>query len=218
MIRIFVADDHPVVRAGIRMMVDGAPELVLIGESSNGRETIEAIGRDAPEVIVLDLWMEGNDGVEIVRSVRAIAPATRILVFSMSNESVLGPRVLRAGGAGYLMKDRGLDELKIAIETVAGGSRYLSPALATELTNLALRTGRAPGAKREVELALLTDRELQVFRLVGQGRSSAVIAKSLNVSTKTVGRHRENLKNKLNLANSAELVQRAMEMLRARLV
>ncbi|MEI9898093.1 MAG: response regulator transcription factor [Chthoniobacter sp.] len=215
--RVQVADDHPVVRTGVRLIVESAPDCEFLGETVDAATTFAAVEAHPPDVLVLDLWMGGNDGLDLIRRLCATHPQTRILIYSMADEQVFGPRALRAGAAGFLRKDRGLDELLQAIRTVAGGRRSISAALADELMEAGLR-GVHSGETRPSELSALTDRELQVLRLIGRGVSSARIAETLNISPKTVGAHRENLKNKLRLADAAELAQRAASLLEHRLL
>jgi DNA-binding NarL/FixJ family response regulator len=214
--RIQVADDHPIVRTGVRLIVESAPDCEFLGETADAVTTFAAVERNPPDVLVLDLWMGGNDGLDLIHRLHTSHPQIRILVYSMADEQVFGPRVLRAGAAGFLLKDRGLDELLQAIRMVASGRRAISPALADELMEAGLRGVRA-GEMKPFELGALTDREIQVLRLIGRGQSSAKIAETLKISQKTVGTHRENLKNKLRLADGAELAQRAAAMVKERL-
>jgi DNA-binding NarL/FixJ family response regulator len=165
--RVQVADDHPIVRTGVRLIVESAPDCEFLGETADAATTFAAVERNPPDVLVLDLWMGGNDGLDLIHRLRASHPQIRILVYSMADEQVFGPRVLRAGAAGFLLKDRGLDELLQAIRMVASGRRAISPALADELMEAGLRGVRA-GETKPVALGALTDRELQVLRLIGR--------------------------------------------------
>lgn len=216
-IRVQVADDHPVVRSGVRMLIESTPDCELTAETVDATTTFAVVEKSPPDVLVLDLWMGGNDGLDLIRRITASQPQTRILIYSMSEESVFGPRALRAGAAGFLLKSRGLDDLLQAIRTVAAGRRSISPELAEDLMAAGLH-GTKPGSQgKPQELSGLTDRELQVLRLIGSGQTSAKIAEMLNISLKTVGAHRENLKSKLGLANAAELAERAVTLVKQRL-
>jgi DNA-binding NarL/FixJ family response regulator len=215
--KVHVADDHPVVRTGVRMTIESAPDCLFVRETVDASSTMAAVIADPPDVLVLDLWLGGNDGVELIRQLGASRPEVRVLVYSMADERVFGPRVLRAGAAGFVRKDRGLDEVLEAVRTIASGRRAISPELADELVEAGLQGGR-PADKETPELRGLTDREVQVLRLIGRGFSSARIAESLRISPKTVGAHRENLKNKLGLADAATLAQRGAALLEQRLL
>jgi DNA-binding NarL/FixJ family response regulator len=217
LIHVQVADDHPVVRTGVRLIVDSAPDCVFLGETTDAETTFAAIEMRPPDVLVLDLWMGGNDGLDLIHRLTASHPQTRILIYSSADERVFGPRALRAGAAGFMPKVRGLDELLQAIRTVAGGRRAISAALGEELMEAGLRGVRA-GEAEAPELSTLTDRELQVLRLIGHGHGSAKIAERLKISPKTVGAHRENLKNKLQLADGAALAERAVTLVKERLL
>jgi DNA-binding NarL/FixJ family response regulator len=204
--RVAVIDDHPIVRVGVRLMLEAEAGLTCIGEAGSVTEAFALVEAESPNMIVLDLWMGGNDGLELVRNLRAIAPEMEILVYSMNDELIYGPRVLRAGAAAYVMKDSGLSELSKAISTVCAGERYISERLSESLVAESL--GTRPSSEAQL-VAGLTDRELQILRLLGTGKMTGEIAETLNISPKTVGAHRENLKSKLGVDSAAELAQRA---------
>jgi DNA-binding NarL/FixJ family response regulator len=206
---VAIIDDHPIVRIGVRLMLEAEDELTCVGEAGSVREAVDLVETAAPDIIVLDLWMGGNDGLELVRNLHAIAPNMDILIYSMNEELVYGPRVLRAGAAGYVMKDSGLAELSKAIRSVCTGERYVSSRLSQSLVAESLGT---PPSSESQQVAGLTDRELQILRLLGSGNSTGEIAGRLNISPKTVGAHRENLKGKLGVDSAAELAQRATVM------
>lgn len=205
---VIVADDHPIVLSGIRLLLRGAKDFKLLAEAGDGEATLTAIRQNVPDLLILDLWMGSNDGLELLRSIHKEWPSIRILVYSMNDECHYGIRTLRAGAAGYLMKSHGLDELLRALQTIASGARYLSPVLAKELIDNGLNPH--PDPAKPASLSILSDREIQVLRLIGMGSTTAMISRELGISVKTVGTHRENLKNKLNAGNSASLVQKAV--------
>jgi DNA-binding NarL/FixJ family response regulator len=207
---VIAADDHPIVLSGIRLILRSSGDFSLLAETEDGATTLAAIEQTVPDLLILDLWMGDNDGIDLLRKIHERWPSIRVLVYSMNDERSYGTRVLRAGAAGYLMKSHGLDELLVALRVIAAGGRYLSPDLSAELIGEGLQSKSGPA--RPSALAGLTDRELQVLRLIGMGNTTAFIAKSLNISTKTVGAHRENLKNKLNLANAASLARQAVHL------
>lgn len=205
---VIAADDHPVVLSGIRLALRGTKDFTLLAETADGPSILAAIANKVPDLLILDLWMGGNDGIELLRRIHEEWPSIRVLVYSMNDERSYGARALRAGAAGYLMKSSGLDELVRALRIVASGERYIGPALATELIGNGLHAN--PDLMKPASLESLSDRELQILRLIGKGQSTATISKELNISTKTVGAHRENLKNKLNTGDSVTLVQKAI--------
>lgn len=207
---VIAADDHPVVLSGIRLVLRGVEDFKLLAETEDGETTLAAIQREVPDLLILDLWMGDNDGIDLLRRICEGWPSVRVLVYSMNDERSYGERALRAGAAGYLMKSHGLDELLVALRVVAAGGRYLSADLAAELIGSGLHL--KPGPAKPSALAGLSDRELQILRLIGMGQTTDSISKGLNISVKTVGTHRENLKNKLNLANTSALARQAAHL------
>ena len=204
------ADDHPVVLSGIRLALRAAGDFTLLAETADAATTLAAFEQTAPDLLILDLWMGDNDGIDLLRRICEGWPSVRVLVYSMNDERSYAVRALRTGAAGYLMKSHGLDELLNALRIIAAGGRYLSAELASELIGSGLHLKAGPAKPNA--LASLSDREMQILRLIGMGLTTSVIAKNLNISTKTVGTHRENLKNKLNLANSSALVRQAVHL------
>jgi DNA-binding NarL/FixJ family response regulator len=213
---IIAADDHPVVLSGIRLALRGTEDFNLLAEARDGTSTLAAIRENVPDLLILDLWMGDNDGMELLRSIRDGWPSIRVLVYSMNDERIYGVRALRMGAAGYLMKSHGLDELLNALRIIAAGERYLSPVLAAELIGSSLHPHHDPS--KPTALAALSDREIQILRMIGRGQTTAAISKELGISVKTVGAHRENLKNKLNAGNSASLVQMAVQLVENRVL
>lgn len=213
---VIAADDHPVVLSGIRLVLRGSGDFTLLAETADGATTLAAIEQTVPDLLILDLWMGENDGIELLREILKRWPSIRVLVYSMNDERSYGPRALRAGAAGYLMKSQGLDELLRALRIVAEGGRYLSQDLAAELIGSSLHP--SPDPAKPAGLSTLSDREFQVLRLIGKGYSTSAIAHELQISPKTVGAHRENLKNKLDAENSASLVQKAILLVETRVL
>ncbi len=207
---VIAADDHPVVLSGIRLALRGSGDFTLLAETADGAATLAAIEQSVPDLLILDLWMGEKDGIELLRRIHEGWPSIRVLVYSMNDERSYGARALRAGAAGYLMKSHGLDELLRALRIIASGKRYVSPDFAMELIGHGLHPHS--DESKPTGLANLSDREIHVLRLIGRGYSTAAIAKGLNISAKTVGAHRENLKNKLNAGNSASLVRKAVQL------
>jgi two-component system, NarL family, response regulator LiaR len=195
-IRVLIADDHAVVRQGLRTFLDLQEDLEVVGEAADGREAVEAAERDAPDVVLMDLVMPGMDGIAAIRALRERVPGVRaIALTSFGDDERVFPAV-RAGAAGYLLKDVEPAELVRAIRVVHAGQSVVHPAVASrlleELADDGAATGRAPGE-------VLTARERDVLRLIAQGRSNKVIARELGVSEKTVKTHVSHILGKLGV-------------------
>lgn len=206
-IRILLADDHELVRAGFRSLLEKQPDMEVIGEARDGREAVRAARDQKPNVVVMDLAMPGLGGIEATRQIAADLPGVKVLCLSMHRDRRWVLPVLEAGGAGYLIKDSALEELAKAIRAVMAGQTYLSSAVAGAVVE-AYRTGRsdAPAAAA----SLLTAREREVLQLVAEGHSNKDIASQLNLSPKTVGTYRERLMQKLDIHTVAGLVKYAI--------
>jgi DNA-binding NarL/FixJ family response regulator len=205
MIRVLLADDHHVVRAGLKELLSGAGDIEVAGEATNGHEVLERIRADDFDVAVLDMSMPGRSGIELIRLVKAEKPKLRILMLSMHSEEQWAVRALRAGASGYLTKDSAPDELIAAIRRIAGGGAYVTAETAQRLALDANRDADAPPHTR------LSDREFQVFRLLAGGASVGEIARQLALSVKTVSTHKTHIMEKMGLANPAELIRYALE-------
>lgn len=204
--RVLIVDDHPIVRQGLRRMIEPEPDLVVCGEVQTEREARAAIRALVPDVVIVDISLAQGDGLELVRDVHAQYPDLPMLVLSMHDELIYAERMLAAGASGYIMKQAASDQLLLALRQVLAGGRYLSEALAASLGQ-----GRGEGAGGMVDpIDRLSNRELQVLSLIGRGLSSREAADGLGLSVKTVETHRQSLKRKLNLATNAQLVQYAI--------
>jgi DNA-binding NarL/FixJ family response regulator len=201
--RVLIVDDHPIVRQGLRRMIEPEPDLVVCGEVQTEREARAAIRALVPDVVIVDISLAQGDGLELVRDVHAQYPELPMLVLSMHDELIYAERMLAAGASGYIMKQAASDQLLLALRQVLSGGRYLSEALAASLGQ-----GRAEGMVDPIDR--LSNRELQVLSLIGRGLSSREAADGLGLSVKTVETHRQSLKRKLNLATNAQLVQYAI--------
>jgi len=208
--RIVIADDHPIVRAGVRLLAESENGLELVGEASSKRETLQMIEDHEPDVLVLDLWLGKDDGMEILRELRRNQNAVRVLIYSMNDENLYGPRAMAAGADGYLMKDHGLEELAIAIDRIVSGKRYMSESFTEKVIAASFDGGSERSDDESISVHGLTDRELQILRLIGCGMSTGEVALSLGISPKTIGTHRENMKNKLGVGSAQELVRLAV--------
>lgn len=204
--RVLIVDDHPIVRQGLRRMIEPEPDLVVCGEVQTEREARSAIRALAPDVVIVDISLGQGDGLELVRDVHAQHPDLPMLVLSMHDELIYAERLLAAGASGYIMKQAASELLLIALRQVLAGGTYLSDSLASNLG----RTERAAPAGSVDPIGRLSNRELQVLSLIGRGLSSREAAEALGLSVKTVETHRQGLKRKLNLATNAQLLQYAI--------
>ncbi|HEU0053468.1 MAG TPA: response regulator transcription factor [Longimicrobium sp.] len=206
-IRILLADDHAVMRAGLRALLAAEPDLEVVGEAATGEEAVERAAALRPDVVVMDLAMPGMGGLAAIRRLAAGTPSARVLALTLHGESEYLLPVLEAGGSGYMTKDRADRDLLEAIRVVARGDVYLDPVSA----RLLVRDFRAPrGEAREEPLARLSAREREVLALTAEGYSSAEIGGRLGISGKTVETYRERLMDKLNLHHRSELVRLAL--------
>ncbi len=206
--RVLIVDDHPIVRQGLRRMIESEPDLAVCGEAQSEREARAAIRELRPDVVIVDISLAQGDGLELVRDVHAQYPDLPMLVLSMHDELIYGERLLAAGASGYIMKQAASDQLLVALRQVLDGGVYLSESLSA---NLARTRGEgAAGAPVGDPIDRLSNRELQVLSLIGRGFSSREAADTLGLSVKTVETHRQSLKRKLNLATNAQLLQYAI--------
>lgn len=204
-VRILLADDHTLVRAGVRRILEAQPGITVVGEVSDGEAALDFLRADPVDVLVLDLTMPGTDGFEVLRQVKATLPGMKVLVLTMHTNAEYMARAVQDGADGYLLKDSAVQDLVAAIEAVQAGRAYYSPPVQRELTEL-LRAHSAPPRPMDT----LTDREREVLRLVVKGLSTKEIASQLDISTRTVETHRANLMRKLNLKSVALLTQFAI--------
>jgi len=206
--RVMIVDDHPVVRHGLRELLAHEPDLVLCGEADSAEEAMRLVPTLMPDLVIVDILLKGTNGIDLVKRLRALHPECRMLVASMHDESFLAERALRAGAMGYVCKQEPVERMLEAIRNVLRGGVYLTPDMTARIIQAATPRGRGDSAS---SIPRLSDRELEVFEAIGRGRSTRAIAETLNLSVKTVETHRENIKRKLSLKNSTELVQRAWQ-------
>ena len=205
MIRVLLADDHPIVRAGLKEILAGTGDITVAGEATNGQEVMARVRGHDYDVAVLDLSMPGRSGIELIKQVKDEKPKLRILVLTMHSEEQYAVRALKAGASGYLTKDSAAEQLVAAIRRIAAGGAYVSPETAERLA-----LGAAPGAEVAPH-TLLSDREFQVLQLIAGGQSVGEIARRLSLSVKTVSTHKTRILQKMGLANQAELIRYALE-------
>jgi DNA-binding NarL/FixJ family response regulator len=206
--RVLIVDDHPIVRHGVRRMIESESDLTVCGEAASEPEARMLIRELKPDVAIVDLSLERGDGLDLVRDVHAQHPELPILVLSMHDESIYAERLLAAGAMGYIMKQAASEQLIVALRRVLGGRVYLSEALSR---TLGARGAEASAGEVADPVRRLSNRELQVLNLIGRGMSSRIVASELGLSVKTIESHRQSLKHKLNLETNAQLLQYAMK-------
>jgi two-component system invasion response regulator UvrY len=203
MIKIFIADDHPVVRQGVRQIVAVHDDLVVAGEATTGRETVERLPQLTCDVVLLDLSLPDIDGLELLKELRRARPQMPVLILTMHSEAQFALRALKAGAAGYVTKESAPSELVTAIRKVVVGGHYVTAGLAERLAANISGGGAMPHES-------LTDREYQVFRLMAAGQSSRQIATALSLSIKTVSTHRARIFEKMQMSSAAQLAAYAV--------
>jgi DNA-binding NarL/FixJ family response regulator len=205
--RFLLVDDHPFMRAGLGALIDRQPDLAVCGEAGNPAEAFAQLRDTKPDLVLTDLTMPGRSGLEFIKDLLAAAPALTVLVISMHDEAVYAERALRAGARGYIMKEAGGENLLAAIRQVLRGEVYVSPKMSARILEN-LSGARPRGSSSPIEK--LTDREFEVFQLIGQGKSTRDIAAQLSLSPKTVDVHRANIKEKLGLQDATALIRHAV--------
>ncbi|MEX0741697.1 MAG: response regulator transcription factor [Phycisphaeraceae bacterium] len=206
--RVLIVDDHPIVRHGLAQLIDGASSLEVCGQVANASEALDAIRQMKPHVAVIDISLEGGNGLELIKQVKAEGCTTKMLVSSMHDELLYAERALRAGAMGYINKAEGTERIIEAIQQILDGRIYLSGPMTERVLH---RMMRNDGKLGESPIDTLSDRELEVFEMIGQGQTTKEIAKKLHLSPKTIETHREHIKTKLNLSNNNELVRHAVQ-------
>ena len=204
MIRIVVADDHTIVREGLKTLLSAAGDLEVVGEAPDGFEVMKRVRELDFDLLLLDMSMPGKSGIELIKQVKGEKPKLKILVLSMHEEHQYAVRAIRAGASGYLTKESASRQLVEAIRKVASGGAFISSAVAEQLA-----LGAMPDAQGPLH-ATLSDREFQVFRMLAEGRSISDIAERLNLSVKTVSTHKANILHKMNMATSGDLIRYAI--------
>lgn len=207
--RILIVDDHPLVREGLATRIALQPDLQVCGEAGTEDEAIALVGQTGPDLVLVDIALKSGHGIELVKQIKQRHPTVKTLVVSGFQESLYAERALRAGALGYLNKQESNEKVIDAIRTVLRGERFVGPDVSRRLINQALGGADAtqPPIKR------LTDRELEIFRMIGEGLTSGTIAERLFLSPHTIDTHRENIKRKLGLKNAGELSRAAVQWL-----
>ncbi|GAB4257611.1 MAG: response regulator transcription factor [Deferrisomatales bacterium] len=206
--RIYLVEDHPIFRLGLRELIDEEADLQVCGETDDVGRALAEIGALRPDVVIVDIGLKGRSGLDLIKEVRdRYGDGVPTLVLSMYDEALYAERSLHAGARGYIMKQEAAESIVQALRCVLRGKVYLSENVVGQLVGKMV--GRPQGADQS-PVERLTDRELEVFRLIGRGRTTREIAATLHLSTKTIGTYRERIKEKLGLKNAAELVRHAV--------
>jgi DNA-binding NarL/FixJ family response regulator len=205
--RVLIVDDHPIVRDGLITIIDHDKDLTVCGEADEPQEALKAISELRPDVVIVDITLKNSDGIELTKSIKARYPRLPVIVLSIHDESVYAERALRAGAQAYLMKEVVSDNIVTAIRTVLSGEIYVSNTMGKKMLRK-LAAGKADTISGPMDS--LSDRELEIFRLIGQGYKPSKIAKSMHLSVKTVETYRARIKEKLNLADADELLRYAI--------
>lgn len=205
--RILIVDDHPLMRDGLALRISSQSDLEVCGEAATEDEGFELVKQQSPDVAIIDIALKCGNGIELVKRIKSLNPLVKMLVVSAFQESLYAERALRAGAHGYLNKQETNEKVIDAIRTVIKGERYMSADMTQRMVSQAL--GKRSETQDPVEL--LTDRELEIFRLIGAGITTGAIAEQLFLSTHTIDTHRENIKRKLNAKTGAELSRLAIQ-------
>jgi len=205
--KVFIVDDHAVLRDGLTELLNHSEELVVCGEAATAEEALERIPAVIPDLALVDLSLPGMSGMDLVSALSARCPSVKVLVLSMHDEALHAERAVRAGAMGYIMKRQVAREVQAAIRTVLAGDLYLSPKLSKELLEAALRS---EGRRADTPAGLLSDRELEVFKMIGKGMGATEIARKLRLNVKTIETYQARMKEKLGVKDSAQLYKAAV--------
>jgi DNA-binding NarL/FixJ family response regulator len=211
--KIMLVDDHPIVRHGLGLLIDQEDDLEVCGETESAVETLDKIGEVTPDIVVADISLQGSSGLELTKALKEKLPELPVLILSMHDEALYAERALRSGARGYVMKQEPADTVITAIRKVLEGGVYLSEGLSSRMLREFVDGNKVETEKFGVES--LSDRELEVFELIGRGHSTRKIADRLKLSIKTIETHRAHVKQKLKIDNATELVHRAFHWVEA---
>ncbi|HEX4019747.1 MAG TPA: response regulator transcription factor [Acidobacteriaceae bacterium] len=201
-------DDHPLLRQGLALLINREPDLAVCGEAEEAQSAMKAIAAKQPDILIADISLNGPDGLDLLKNLRTLYPDLPVLVLSMHDESIYAERALRARANGYIMKQEATEKVLVAVRRILGGDIYLSDRMANKLLHQYISGASADMHSR---LSALSDRELEVFRLIGEGRGTRQIAEKLHLSIKTVETYQAHIKEKLSLRSGRELVQHAIQ-------
>ncbi len=205
---VFVVDDHPLLRQGLALMINREQDLVVCGEAEEAQAAMKAIAAKRPDILIADISLNGPDGLDLLKNLRTLYPDLPVLILSMHDESIYAERALRARANGYIMKQEAAEKVLVAVRRILSGDIYLSDRMANKLLHQYISGSSADISSR---LSALSDRELEVFRLIGEGCGTRQIAENLHLSMKTVETYQAHIKDKLSLRSGRELVQHAIQ-------
>ncbi len=205
---VLIVDDHPLLRQGLALLINQQQDMQVCGEAEEAQAAMQAVMQRRPDIMILDISLNGPDGLELLKSIRASDPDLPILILSMHDEAVYAERALRARANGYIMKQEATEKVLIAVRRILNGEVYLSDRMSNKM--LQQYIGGAPSMLQS-RISSLSDRELEVFRFIGEGRATREIAEELNLSVKTVETYQAHIKEKLVLRSGRELIQHAIQ-------
>ncbi|MGD0133735.1 MAG: response regulator transcription factor [Bryobacteraceae bacterium] len=208
--KVFIVDDHPIVREGLAQMINREPDLAVCGDAREMQEALASIEVHKPHILIVDISLNGPDGLDLLKNIRAKDPGLPVLILSMHDESIYAERALRAGANGYIMKQEATEKVLIALRRILNREIYVSDRVADKMLRRFVGGGRSEAAQGS-PLEALSDRELEVLHLIGEGHGTRQIAQELHLSIKTVESYQSHLKEKLSLKNSRELMQYAIQ-------
>ena len=202
--KILIVDDHPMMRDGLRLLIANEPDLEVVGEADDAATALEQAEKLRPDIAIVDITLRSSNGLDLIKDLHIRSPRTAVLVLSMHDESLYAERVLRAGGRGYIMKQEGGKRIIEGVRQIVNGHTFVSPAISAKIVD------SFSGRNEKAEVEQLTDREFEVFQLIGQGLSTKEMADKLHVSVKTIEVHRVNIKAKLKTPTAPELIRYAV--------
>jgi DNA-binding NarL/FixJ family response regulator len=206
--KVLVVDDHPIVRQGLALLINRESDLVVCGEAEDAGAALQAVASMKPDIMVVDISLNGPDGIDLLKDIRTRHPGIPVLILSMHDESVYAERALRAGAQGYIMKQEATEKVLVALRRILAHEIYVSERVANRMLQ---RYIGSPALDKPSAISDLTDRELEVFRLIGEGHTTRQIAEDLHISIKTVESYQAHIKDKLSLRSARELVQHAIQ-------
>ncbi len=206
--KIIIVDDHPIIRQGLAELINNEPDLIVCGQAEDAHEALVKIKESEPDMVIVDISLKETSGMELIKDIKVQYPNLPVLVLSMHDEALYAERMLRAGAKGYVMKAEATEKVIVAIRKILSGQIYVSDKMAAKMVRKLVGGGPDTGVSA---IERLSDRELEVFRLIGQGYGTRQIAERLHLSIKTIETYREHIKEKLNLADASELLQYAIQ-------
>lgn len=206
--KVLIVDDHPIIRQGLAELINNEQDLTVCGQAEDAPEALGKIKESGPDIAIVDISLKETSGMELVKDIKAKHPNLPVLVLSMHDEALYAERMLRAGAKGYVMKAEATEKVIVAIRKILGGQIYVSDKMAAKMVRKLVGVGPDVGVSA---IERLSDRELEVFHLIGQGYGTRQIAERLHLSIKTIETYREHIKEKLNLADASELLQYAIQ-------